>query len=62
MMYYDEVANLKLVSYESTKGDARQVAREHKEMTGKKCIVINLSGKRAKRNSSDRPWQVREAQ
>lgn len=50
----------KLVSYERTKADALQVAKEYEEETGKKCFVINPRSIRARSSTHDRPWQVRE--
>lgn len=51
----------KLVSYERTKADATEAAREYKESTGIRCTVTNTSRARARKNSYDKPWCVREA-
>lgn len=55
----EQIAEMKLVGYERTKDEATQLKKDHEEETGRKCIVIG-SGVRARRNSYDRPWQVRE--
>ncbi len=56
----EEVAALPLVGYERTRAEAVELAREFYDSTGRKCIVINRTGTRGKRNSGNEPWQVRE--
>ncbi len=53
-----EIIAMKLVSYERTKADALDVARDHFLETGERCVVIG-NGVRARKGTYDRPWQVR---
>lgn len=54
------IGDLKLISYERTREEANEVARDHFNETGRRCIVVNLNGTRARKRSYDKPWQVRE--
>lgn len=54
------IGDLKLVGYERTRAEANELAWDHFQETGIRCIVVNLNGTRARKNTYDKPWQVRE--
>jgi hypothetical protein len=56
----DEILAMKLISYERTRADAKEMARDHRQETGRRCVVFNSNGTRARKSTYDKPWQVRE--
>ena len=59
-MTVEELAKRYLVSYARTKQDAKEFADNYTRSTGRKCIIVNPTGTRARKNTYDMPWQVRE--
>lgn len=55
----EQLLTMRLLSYERTRSDAIEIAKDHTALTGERCVVINLTGQRARKDRYDKPWQVR---